>query len=231
MSTGREHDLALGAFARGAAADGRTVRLVTVSAGLGQPSTTQLLADRLTGAVTTALRERGTRVETTTVALRNLAHDLTTMLLTRAPAPELQASLDAVAGADALVAVSPIYSGSYNGLFKTFFDVLDEGVLRGVPVLLGATAGTARHSLAIDHALRPLFAHLGALAVPTAVFAATDDFGHSSGVRDDDDVAPLADRVRRAADDLADVVASRAPRVVADPMAFTPFEEMLGGDA
>ena len=164
------------------------------------------------------------------VELRALAQELTTMLLTGVASANLRAALDAVTRADGVVAVSPIFSGSYNGLFKTFFDLVDDGALQGVPVLLGATAGTARHSLAIDHAMRPLFAYLGAFAVPTGVFAATDDFGSSTGVRSDDDVAPLAERVARGAHELADLVAVRERTAPTDPFALPEsFEDLLRG--
>ena len=89
--------------------------------------------------------------------------------------------IDRVHGADGLVVVTPVFAASYSGLFKTFFDVLDKDALDGKPVLIAATAGTARHSLVLDHALRPLFAYLHAVVVPTGVFAATDDFGTSGG--------------------------------------------------
>ncbi len=85
--------------------------------------------------------------------------------------------------ADAVIAVTPVFSASYSGLFKSFFDVLDEDALDGKPVLIGATGGTARHSLVLEHALRPLFAYLRATVVPTAVFAATEDFGGAERVR------------------------------------------------
>jgi len=204
--------------------------IAVVSAGLSEPSSTRLLADRLGEATVRALGERGVVAEVRTVELRTLAQELTTMLLTGVASANLRAALDAVIRADGLVAVSPIFSGSYNGLFKTFFDLVDDGALEGVPVLLGATAGTARHSLAIDHAMRPLFAYLGAFAVPTAVFAATDDFGHSTGVRSDDDVAPLAERVARGAHELADLVAVRERTAPTDPFALTEsFEDLLRG--
>ncbi len=204
--------------------------IAVVSAGLSEPSSTRLLADRLGEATVHSLGERGVVAEVRTVELRALAQELTTMLLTGVASANLRAALEAVARADGLVAVSPIFSGSYNGLFKTFFDLLDDGALEGVPVLLGATAGTARHSLAIDHAMRPLFAYLGAFAVPTGVFAATDDFGHSSGVRSDDDVAPLAERVARGAHELADLVAVRERTAPTDPFALTEsFEDLLRG--
>ena len=85
--------------------------------------------------------------------------------------------MDAVAAADGLIVVSPIFSASYSGLFKSFFDVLDPAALDGKPVLIAATGGTERHSLVLDHALRPLFSYLHAVVVPTGVFAATSDWG------------------------------------------------------
>ena len=204
--------------------------IAVVSAGLSEPSSTRLLADRLGEATVHSLGERGVVAEVRTVELRTLAQELTTMLLTGVASANLRAALDAVARADGLVAVSPIFSGSYNGLFKTFFDVLDDGALAGMPTLLGATAGTVRHSLAIEHALRPLFAYLGAFTVPTGVFAATDDFGHSSGVRADDAVAPLADRVAAGAAELAALVAVRERTAPVDPFALTEsFENLLRG--
>jgi FMN reductase len=120
-----------------------------------------------------------------------------------------------------VVAVSPIFAASYSGLFKSFFDVLDADALAGTPVLLGATGGTERHSLALEHALRPLFAYLRAVTVPTAVYAATSDFGTA-------EADGLDERIGRAAGELATLVAGRPPdpppvRSV-DP---TPFAELL----
>jgi FMN reductase len=137
--------------------------------------------------------------------------------------------VETVSGADALIAVTPIFSASYSGLFKTFFDVLDKDALVGKPVLMGATAGTARHSLALEHALRPLFAYLRAVAVPTAVFAAAEDWAGSGGID-----RALAARIERGAAELADVVTGlgrgggRAAGPV-DPFAdpTTSFEELL----
>jgi len=195
--------------------------LVVVSAGLSNPSSTRLLADRLAAEVVEALED----VEVTQVELRGLAHQLTDQLLTGFPGPELAAAEAAVAAADGLVVVTPVFSASYSGLFKTFFDVLPPGALDGTPVLLAATAGTARHSLVIEHALRPLFSHLRAVPVPTGVFAATDDFGDRG----------LQERVERAAGELATLMGKVAPsgtarrrRTVEDELADpTPFEQLL----
>jgi FMN reductase len=196
-------------------------RLVVVSAGLSVPSSTRLLADQLASATAEALEE----VEVTHVELRALAHELADRLLTGFSGPALAAAEEAVRTADGVIAVTPVFSASYSGLFKTFFDVLERGTLDGTPVLIAATAGTARHSLVIDHALRPLFAHLRAVVVPTGVFAATDDFGDRG----------LEERVHRAAGELAALMgkvepsgaARRRPSVAEELADPTPFEQLL----
>lgn len=210
----------------GAAESRRSVAVV--SAGLRDPSSSSLLADRLADATVAALRLRGLEPELRRVELREHAHDLTNALLSGFPAPALREVMETVASADALIAVSPVFSGSYNGLFKTFFDVMGADSLAEMPVLLGATAGTPRHSLAIEHALRPLLSYLRALTVPTGVFAATDDFGRSATARSDDAVAPLGERVQRGAKELADLMASRERRRPNDPFELTAgFEDLL----
>lgn len=206
-----------------------TFRIAVVSAGLREPSSTRMLADRLAAATERELRERGEQVELDTVDLRTVAVPLTNALMTGIESAELAALTSAVKSADAVIAVSPIFSGSYNGLFKTFFDILGEESLVGTPVLLGATAGTPRHSLALDHALRPLFAYLRALVVPTGVFAATDDFGQVGPEVPSEGGAPLDQRTARAAGELADLLLARGRKVVKDEFAdFTSFDELLG---
>jgi len=201
--------------------------LVVVSAGLSQPSSTRLLADRLAAAVDRHLRE--TEVEPTieVLELRDHAQDLTNHLLTGFPSPKLQAAIDAVLAADGLIAATPIFSGSYSSLFKMFFDVLERDGLSGTPVLLAATGGSARHSLALEHAMRPLFAYFNAATVPTAVYAASEDWGGVAGVAD----GRLVARIDRAGHELATAVAARAPRVRPDPYADPiPFEQLLRGN-
>jgi FMN reductase len=201
-----------------------TFTLAVVSAGLGQPSSTRLLADRLSAAVTDQLRAAGHDVLVEVVELRPLAHALADNLLTGFPGPDLEAAISTVTKADALVAVTPIFTASYSGLFKTFFDVLEKDALVGKTTLIAATAGTARHSLALEHALRPLFAYLRAVVVPTAVFAATEDFGDTSGNQ-------LGERVDRAAAELVAVLTGRG-RAQAQPDGFdevTPFDQLLRG--
>lgn len=198
--------------------------LVAVSAGLRQPSSTRLLADRLVAASERHLRDDGFEPVTNVIELRDHAHALTNHLLTGFPSPELQGAIDAVTAADGLIAVSPIFNASYSGLFKTFFDVIERDGLGGLPVVIGATGGTARHSLALDHAMRPLFAYLNAAVVPTAVYAASEDWGQAAMPAD----ATLVARIDRAAQELVAAMGARGPRRRRDPFADpAPFEELL----
>jgi FMN reductase len=71
---------------------------------------------------------------------------------------------------------SPTFKGSYTGLFKHFFDLLDPNSLKGKPVILAATGGGERHSLVVEHQLRPLFGFFEALTIPTAIYASDRDF-------------------------------------------------------
>lgn len=200
--------------------------IVVVSGGLSQPSSTRMLADRLAEATVADLATRGIDTVVEVVELRGLAHDVVDMTLTGYARPDLAAAQSALAGADGVIAVSPVYAASYAGLFKSFVDVLDPESLRGTPTLLGATGGTARHSLALEHALRPLFAYLHADVVPTSVFAATDDWADAGS----DDVKPLPARIARAAAELAQRVAAREPVQRSGLYDAVPsFEDLLGG--
>lgn len=192
-------------------------KIAVIAAGLGQPSSTRLLADRLTQATVTGLRERGVEAEVTVVELRDLAHDITNNLLTGFPSTKLDDAITAVTGADGLIAVTPIFTTSYSGLFKSFIDILDPQSLTDLPVLLGATGGTDRHSLAIDYAMRPLFTYLHAVAVPTGVYAASADWG--SGGENESSTLPA--RITRAAAELAALaaVSDRSDRMI-DPFAL-----------
>ncbi|PZG82173.1 oxidoreductase, partial [Streptomyces sp. NTH33] len=151
------------------------MKLVVVSAGLSVPSSTRLLADRLAAATAGRVPAAVRMIE-----LRDLAVGIAHNFASGFPGPDLASALDAVVEADGLIVVTPVFSASYSGLFKSFFDVLgvrDQDALAGKPVLIAATGGTARHSLVLDHALRPLFAHLKAVVVPTGVYAASEDWG------------------------------------------------------
>jgi FMN reductase len=202
-----------------------TRRLVVVHAGLSQPSSTGLLAERLAAATSDALLERGQEALVEVVDLRDHAQALANALLTGFASGALREALAAVAAADGVIAVTPVYQASYSGLFKLFFDALRDGELRGTPVLMAATAGTARHSLVLEHAMRPMFAYLKAVTVPTTVFAASEDWG-TGGTVD----AGLSARIEVAAAELADLVTGQpAERTRTDDFTVTvPFEDLLG---
>ena len=203
-----------------------TRRLAVVAAGISQPSSTRLLADRLAAATVEGLAARGIETELSVLEARDHARDLVDHLLTGFPSPRLQAAIGTLVGAD----------GTHRGvahlqrlLQRAVQDVLrrPRGAMRSTdtPVLVGATGGTSRHSLALDHALRPLFAYLGAAVVPTGVFAATDDWG------DPDAAAGLAERIERAGGQLAAAVARHERRDPADPFGDpVPFTRLLAGE-
>ena len=198
--------------------------LVVVTAGLSQPSATRLLADRLSAAVDRHLRDAGAEPTVEVIELRDHAQDLTNNLLTGFPSPKLQSALDAVLSADGLIAVTPIFSASYSGLFKMFFDVIDRDGLAGKPTLIGATGGSTRHSLAVEHAIRPLFAYLNAAVAATGVYAAAEDWG-SGGLTAD---GSLVERIDRASAELAAAMVARPNAAPADPFESpVPFEQLL----
>ncbi|MDT0409840.1 MULTISPECIES: FMN reductase [Streptomyces] len=203
------------------------MKLVVVSAGLSVPSSTRLLADRLAEAVRVAVvgKEPDEPVETEIIELRDHAKDIANTFVTGFPPPKLEEVLEHVTRADGLIAVTPIFSASYSGLFKSFFDVLDQDALTGKPVLIAATGGSPRHSLALEHALRPLFAYLRAVVVPTGVYAASEDWG-GEGAAD----GPLASRMSRAAGELASLTCGTGSRPGPPRDAFeevVPFAEQL----
>jgi FMN reductase len=200
-----------------------TRSIVVISAGLANPSSTRLLADQLATATDVALRGHGDAADSRVIELRELAHPLADHLLTGFASGALAEAIETVRHADGLIVVTPVFAASYSGLFKMFFEVLEQDILRGKPVLLGATAGTARHSLVLEHAMRPLFSYLRAITVPTAVFAATEDFGGTKS-------AEFTTRIETAAHELADLVVGSPRTAPADPFDnVTPFDQLLKG--
>ena len=200
-----------------------TARHITViSAGLSQPSSTRLLADRLADATARDLTGRGIEASVTVLELRDLAQDVTNNLITGFASPRLEAAIDGLTASDGIIAVTPIFTTSYSGLFKSFIDVLDPKSIEGMPVLIAATGGTERHSLALDYAMRPLFSYLHATVVPTAVYAASSDWGSAEG--------GLATRIERAAGELAALVeTSDRSSQVRDPFALPAGFSPVGG--
>ncbi|WP_127508936.1 FMN reductase [Actinoplanes solisilvae] len=199
-------------------------RVVVLSAGLRQPSSTRMLADRIAEAVARDLDGLGDPAEVSPIELRDHAREALNNLLVGFPSPEFAELLDQVSGADALILVTPTFGATYNSLVKLFIDVLDEKALAGKPVLIAASGGTGRHSMMLDHAVRPLLTYLHAVVMPTGVFAAPEDWGAGHTTEGN-----LRQRIDRAAAELAAEVHRREPAKAYDMFAETPdFETLMG---
>ncbi len=151
-------------------------RLVVVSAGTSDPSSTRLLADRTAQRAAALAARNGNEVTVSVIELREIAADISTALVSQLITPRLQQAVTALGEADGIIAAAPVYKAGPSGLFTSFFHVLDNDLLIAKPVVLAATAGTARHALVADDQMRPMFAYLRAMTVPTSLFAAPEDW-------------------------------------------------------
>jgi FMN reductase len=183
-----------------------TFSVVVVSAGTSDPSSTRLLADRAAQRVAALAAGHGNTVTTSVIDLREIATDITTALTSQLIAPRLRQAIDALAAADGVIAATPVYKAAASGLFTSFFHVLDNDLLIAKPVLLAATAGTARHALVADESMRPMFAFLRTLTAPTSLFAAPEDWSDPA----------LATRIDRAALELVLLMETGFARKVRD---------------
>ena len=201
-----------------------TRRITVLSAGLGVPSSTRLLADQLAAAATRELAAAGYEVTTDVVELRDLAVDIANNFVTGFAPPRLAEVIAGVEASDGIIAVSPVFSASYSGLFKSFIDVLDPKSLDGKAALLGATGGTDRHQMVLDHAMRPLFSYLRTRTAATAVFAGPQDWGNT-----DDGGTPLSVRIERAAAEFSHLLEGGQPGRKPALLESLPFEQLLAG--
>lgn len=186
--------------------EARSFSLVVVSAGTGDPSSSRLLADRTAGRAVALAGEHGNTVTVSAVELREIAADVSTALVSQLARPKLEKAIAALGQADGIIASTPVYKAGPSGLFTSFFDVLDNDLLIGKPVVLAATAGTARHALVADDQMRPLFAYLRTLTVPTSLFAAPEDWSDPA----------LNKRIDRAARELVLLMESGFARRIKD---------------
>ncbi|TDC73156.1 NADH-dependent FMN reductase [Micromonospora sp. KC606] len=198
----------------------RPVTIVAVNAGVSDPSTTRLLADRVVQKAIDALRESGTPATVRTIDLAPLAADIARALVSGLPDPEVRAVIGQVAQADAVIAATPVYKAGISGLFKTFADLIDNDLLIAKPVVLAATGGSARHAMVVDDQLRPLFAFLRAIPVPTSLYVAPEDWGS----------ADLGRRIDRAARELAVLLGTGAGRQIAESN-WEGYQHQFGGNA
>jgi FMN reductase len=166
--------------------------VVVVSAGVSDPSSTRMLADRTAQHVTDAAAKRGHEVTLRVIDVRELAAEIGTALVSPMMGEKLKAAIAALREADGVIASTPVYKAGASGLFTSFFQLLDDDLLIAKPVVLGATAGTARHALVVDQQMRSLFGYLRTTAVPTSLFAAPEDWADTA----------LNRRVERAALEL-----------------------------
>ncbi|MGW1885987.1 CE1759 family FMN reductase [Streptomyces sp. NPDC001970] len=198
----------------------RPLTLVVVNAGLSDPSSSRLLADRIAHKTVAALREQGRTATTRLVELGPLAVDIARAVVSGNPGDRLQAAIHELATADGLITSTPVYTAGVSGLFKSFFDVLDSDLIVAKPVLPAATAGSPRHALVVEDQVRPMFAYLRALTVPTSVFAAPEDWSATA----------LGERIDRATTELAALMASGVGDTIAD-RAWSGYQHRFGGNA
>lgn len=149
----------------------RRLKVTTLDGSYFTPSKTTVLLEAVA-------REVGLhrQTEVRDIGVGELGTGFTSALARDQLAPDILARLEAFERSDLIIAGSPVYKGSYTGLFKHFMDFVDPGALVNKPVLLVANGGSDRHLLMIDHELRPLFGFFQASVGPAAVFASYDDF-------------------------------------------------------
>ncbi|MEU4362166.1 NAD(P)H-dependent oxidoreductase [Promicromonospora sp. NPDC023987] len=155
----------------GASSGGRALRVVVVNGSPSVQSKTVGLVDVVLDTLRTMLPIEASRID-----VYRLGPGFTQATEREEVTPDVEATIRRVEGADLLVAAAPVFRGSYPGMFKHFFDLVDQYALTNKPVLLAATGGTDRHALVLEHALRPLFAFFQALTVPVAFYASAGDF-------------------------------------------------------
>jgi FMN reductase len=196
------------------------VTIAVVNAGVSDPSSTRLLADRIAQRTIDVLRDAGTQAKVSVIDLAPIATEIAQSLVAGFPGEKVQAAIDRLAAADAIIASTPVYKAGISGLFKSFADLIDNDLLIAKPVILAATGGTSRHAMVVDEQLRPLFAFLRAISVPTSLYAAPEDWGSSE----------LGKRITRAATELVLLLRSGAPREIADDN-WHGYQHQFAGNA
>lgn len=169
------------------------VTIAVLSAGVSDPSSTRLLADRAAQRTAEALGASDLSATFRSIDLSTIAVDVAQALVSGMPSRMVTAAIDDLADSDAIIASTPVYKAAISGLFKSFADLLDNDLLIAKPVILAATGGSSRHAMVVDEQLRPLFAFLRAIPMPTSLYAAPEDWGSPD----------LGDRISRAAGELA----------------------------
>jgi len=200
--------------------DGDTLRLVALNAGVSDPSSTRMLVDRIAQKSLDQLAARSIPASLSVIDLAPLAVDVAKAMVAGFPGEKVQAAIDTLARADAIIAATPVYKAGMSGLFKSFIDLIDNDLIIAKPVVLAATAGTARHAMVADEQMRPLFAFLRAMPVPTSIFAAPEDWGSPD----------LGVRIDRAAIELTQLLLSGVGRSITNA-GWQGYQHQFDGNA
>lgn len=196
------------------------MKLVVVDAGVSDPSSTKALADKITQQTSLMLTESMVTLDVHYIELSEIALDIVRSLVSGLTPPSVQNAISELAEADGVILSTPVYKAGISGLLKSFLDLLDNDLLIAKPVLLAATAGTARHSLVIDDQFRSILAFFRALVVPSSVFAANTDWNSSD----------LDARITRGALELSELMKSGVGHSIADS-AWSGYQHQFGGNA
>ena len=194
--------------------------IAVVNAGVSDPSSTRLLADRIAQKTVGILEASGTTATVRAIDLGPLAVDIAQGIVSGMLNPKVQTAMELLAGADAVIAATPVYKAGISGLFKSFADLIDNDLLIAKPVVLAATGGSARHAMVVDDQLRPLFAFLRTIPVPTSLYCAPEDWASTD----------LGTRIARAAQELSVMLRSGAGRQIADSN-WSGYAHQFGGNA
>lgn len=179
--------------------DDAALRVVVVNGSPHEKSKTMGLVDVALDGLSTMLPTTVHRID-----VYRLGPEFATATKREDVAPDVEAELLAAETADLLIAATPVYRGSYTGLFKHFFDLVDQYALANKLVLLAATGGGDHHTLALEHALRPLFGFFQAMTIPVAVFASAGDFDGTTLLN-----PRVYGRIEMALTDVAGLLAQR----------------------
>ncbi len=197
-----------------------SINIAVVNGGVSDPSSTRLLTDRIAQKAVDALAAAGLRASVGTIDLGPMAVDIARSLVSGLPGESVQAAIDRLAAADGIIVGTPVYKAGVSGLFKSFADLIDNDLLLAKPVILAATGGSARHAMVVDEHLRPLFAFLRTIPMPTSLYAAPEDWASPE----------LGTRISRAAAEFAAIVRSGAPSAIASEN-WGRHQHQFGGNA
>lgn len=176
------------------------LRVVTVNGSPSDPSKTMGLVELILQTLAQMMR-----LDTAQIDVYRLGPGFTQAMERDDVTSDVEPALWAAETADLLIAATPVFRGSYTGMFKHFFDLVDQYALANKPVILVATGGSERHALVLEHALRPLFGFFQALTVPVAFYASAGDFDGTTPLNPE-----IYSRVKVGLEDVIDLLRARA---------------------